>query len=193
MSLKLALGTDLPTLLYMIFDTVRVLAKNVLYYSYAVLAVFMVLLAVFTRQMAGKKGNFDSDIYFCANLEYNISMKGMNKMKRFEQLDQLVEKNDGTVQTSQVLEAGISKPVFYAYTKEKGLQQAAHGVYVAPDAWTDAFYLLHLPCGQAIFSHETALFFHNLTDREPFRYSITVKTGYNPSRLQEDNIQVYTV
>ena len=114
-------------------------------------------------------------------------------MKRFEQLDQLVKKNNGTVQTSQVLEAGISKPVFYAYAEEKGLQQAAHGVYVAPDAWTDAFYLLHLRCGQAIFSHETALFFHDLTDREPFRYSITVKTGYNPSRLQEDNIQVYTV
>ncbi len=114
-------------------------------------------------------------------------------MKRFEQLDQLVEKNGGTVQTSQVLEAGISKPVFYAYAEERGLQQAAHGVYVAPDAWTDAFYLLHLRCRQAIFSHETALFFHDLTDREPPRYSITVKTGYNPSRLQEDNIQVYTV
>lgn len=114
-------------------------------------------------------------------------------MNRFEQLDQLVEEYDGTVQISQVLEAGISKPVFYAYAKEKGLQRAAHGVYVAPDAWTDAFYLLHLRCGQAIFSHETALFFHDLTDREPLRYSITVKTGYNPSRLQEDHIQVYTV
>ena len=72
-------------------------------------------------------------------------------------------------------------------------QEAAHGIYVAPDAWTDAFYLLHLRCGQAIFSHETALFFHDLTDREPLRYSLTVKTGYNPSRLQEDHIQVYTV
>ncbi len=103
------------------------------------------------------------------------------------------EYRNGTVQTYQVLEAGISKSVFYAYVEEKGLQQAAHGIYVAPDAWTDSFYLLHLRCGQAIFSHETALFFHSLTDWEPLRYSITVKTGYNPSRLQEDNIQVYTV
>ena len=39
----------------------------------------------------------------------------------------------------------------------------------------------------------TALFFHDLTDREPLKYSITVKTGYNPSRLQEDGFQVYTV
>ena len=54
-------------------------------------------------------------------------------------------------------------------------------------------YILHLRCSQAVFSHETALFFHDLTDREPLKYSITVKTGYNPSRLQEDGFQVYTV
>ena len=114
-------------------------------------------------------------------------------MNQFGQLDQLIEEHGGTIQTFQVLEAGISKPAFYAYVKEKGLEQAAHGIYVSPDAWTDAMYLLHLRCGQAVFSHETALFFHDLTDREPLKYSITVKTGYNPSRLREDGVQVYTV
>ena len=88
-------------------------------------------------------------------------------MNRFEQLDQLMKEHGGTIQTFQVLEAGISKPVFYAYAKEKGLEQAAHGIYVSPDTWTDAMYLLHLRCGQAVFSHETALLFHDLTDREP--------------------------
>ncbi len=114
-------------------------------------------------------------------------------MNQFEQLNQLIKEHGGTIQTFQVLAAGISKPVFYAYIKEKGLEQAAHGVYVSPDAWTDAMYLLHLRCEQAVFSHETALFFHDLTDREPIRYSVTVRTSYNPSRLQEDGIQVYTV
>lgn len=114
-------------------------------------------------------------------------------MTQFEQLNQLIKKHGGTIQTFQVLEAGISKPVFYAYVKEKGLEQAAHGVYVSPDTWTDAMYLLHLQYKQAIFSHETALFFHDLTDREPIRYSVTVRTGYNPSRLREDGVQVYTI
>lgn len=114
-------------------------------------------------------------------------------MNQFEQLDQLMKEHGGTIQTAQVVEAGISKPAFYAYVKENGLEQAAHGVYVSPDAWTDAMYLLHLRCRQAVFSHETALFFHDLTDREPVKYSVTVKTGYNPSRLREDGFQVYTV
>ena len=52
-------------------------------------------------------------------------------------------------------------------------------------------YLLHLRCAQAVFFHESALFFHDLTDREPSPYSITVKTGYNPASLQADGIKVY--
>ena len=114
-------------------------------------------------------------------------------MTQFEKLDLLLRECGGTIQTFQVLNNGISKSAFYAYVKERGLEQASHGVYVSPDTWTDAMYLLHLRCGQAVFSHETALFFHDLTDREPLKYTITVRSGYNPSRLQKDGFQVYTV
>ena len=110
-----------------------------------------------------------------------------------ERLDLLFERNSGILKTAQVLENGISKSAFYAYAKQHGVKQVAHGVYVSPDAWTDAMYLLHLRCAQAVFSHESALFFHDLTDREPNPYSITVKTGYNPSSLQADGIKVYTI
>ena len=137
-------------------------------------------------------------IYFHANIYYHISMKGEYiyiyiYMTQFEKLDLLLHECGGTIQTFQVLNNGISKSVFYAYVKERGLEQAVHGVYVSPDTWTDAMYILHLRCSQAVFSHETALFFHDLTDREPLKYTITVRTGYNPSRLQEDGFQVYTV
>ena len=99
----------------------------------------------------------------------------------------------GTIQTFQVVNNGISKSVLYSYVKKRGLEQVVHGMYVSPDTWTDAMYILHLRCGQAVFSHENALFFHKLTDREPLKYTITVRIGYNPSRLQEDRFQVYTV
>ena len=107
-------------------------------------------------------------------------------MSQFQQLDQLMERQDGMLRTGQALAAGISKPVFYQFVQSRGLEQAAHGIYLSKDAWVDAMYLLHLRCPQAVFSHETALFFHDLTDREPLAYSITVKTGYNPTRLKSD-------
>ena len=93
-------------------------------------------------------------------------------MTQFEQLDLLLNEYGGIIQTFQVIDNGISKPVFYSYVKERGLDQAAHGVYVSPDTWTDAMYILHLRCSQAVFSHETALFFHDLTNREAARLDL---------------------
>ena len=114
-------------------------------------------------------------------------------MTAYERLDLLFGQNNGILKTAQVLENGITKSAFYAYAKQRGAERVAHGIYVLPDAWTDAMYLLHLRCAQAIFSHESALFFHDLTDRELSHYSITVKTGYNPASLQADGIKVYTI
>lgn len=114
-------------------------------------------------------------------------------MTQNEQIKNLIILNDGMIQTSQVIELGISKPVFYQYIKENELEQISHGVYATKDTWIDAMYIVHLRCEQAVFSHETALFLHDLTDREPMEYEITVKTGYNPSKLKEDGIKVYTV
>ena len=114
-------------------------------------------------------------------------------MSQFEQMDHLLKNNDGVLRTGQVVAAGISKPVFYQFIRSRGLEQVAHGIYLSKDAWVDAMYLLHLRCPQAIFSHETALFFHDLTDREPLAYSVTVKTGYNPTRLKSEGVQVFTI
>lgn len=114
-------------------------------------------------------------------------------MTDFEALDLLFEQNHGIVKTAQVLGKDIAKHNLYAYAKKNGVEQVAHGIYISPEAWTDAMYILHLRCGQGVFSHESALYLHGLTDREPFEYSITVKTGYNPSNLRADGIKVYTI
>ena len=117
----------------------------------------------------------------------------VTKSERFEQLDRLLTELDGMLQTAQVIASGIVKPIFYEYVKEKNLQQGAHGIYVSEDTWIDAMFLLHLRCGQAVFSHESALFFHDLTDREPSPYAITVRRGYSTTRLKAEGLSVYTI
>ena len=117
----------------------------------------------------------------------------VTRSERFEQLDRLLTEHDGMLQTAQVIASGILKPIFYEYVKEKNLQQVAHGIYVSEDAWVDAMFLLHLRCNQAVFSHESALFFHDLTDREPSKYSVTVRRGYSPTRLKAEGLSVYTM
>lgn len=130
---------------------------------------------------------------FRACLVYNHSTKVGDIMRQFEMLDALLDERDGIIKTSEALALGISKEVFYRYVDARALQQAAHGVFVSPNAWLDSMYLIHLRSDQAVFSHETALFLHDLTDREPVRYSITVKAGYNAAKFKADGISVYSV
>ena len=97
------------------------------------------------------------------------------------------------MRTSAVLSEGISKTVLAKYVGLRGLERAAHGIYIVPDVWTDPMHLLQLRFGQAVFSHDTALFLHDMTDREPTQYTVTVKTGYNPTSLKANGVKVYTV
>ena len=122
-------------------------------------------------------------LYFCANNNYNISAKGAFWMHTKERLALLAKENHGVLRTADVLKAGISKTAL----------ASSHGIYHDPNAWTDRLFLLQLRCPKTVYSHDTALFMHDLTDREPLCYSLTAKTGYNPSHLTKEGIKVYTV
>lgn len=133
------------------------------------------------------------DVYYHANIGYNISMKECLETNQTEMLNHLAQVNSGVLRTAEVQAAGVSKTVLARYVAASDFERVAHGIYLAPDAWADGMYLLQLRCPQAVFSHDTALFLHDMTDREPTQYAVTVKTGYNPSRLTADGIKVYTV
>lgn len=114
-------------------------------------------------------------------------------MTRFEVLDNLVEKGNGYLCTSQVLDAGVSKPTLAEYVSQRKMERVAQGVYLAEDAWPDELYFLRLTNSRIVFSHETALMLHGLTEREPKITSVTVKAGYNASHLRRKGIRVYQV
>jgi predicted transcriptional regulator of viral defense system len=114
-------------------------------------------------------------------------------MTQFEKIDELIKVQNGIIQTAQVVEAGIPKHTFYSYVKDQELEQVAHGIYASKDFWVDPMYILHLRCEQIIYSHDTALFFHDLTDRILSKYTVTVKTGYNPLKLKAEGIEAYTI
>ena len=60
-----------------------------------------------------------------------------------KRLDLLFQQNNGIVKTAQVLESGIAKSTFYAYTRQRGVEQAAHGVYVLPFGIKDTAIHIH--------------------------------------------------
>ena len=112
---------------------------------------------------------------------------------QYDQLDILRKNSNGMLKLAEAMKSGISKPTFYEYIKARELYKAAPGIYLAEDDWQDSMYLFHLRFRQAIFSHEAALFLHDLAEREPDQYAVTVVTGYNPSKMKELGLQVYTI
>ncbi len=114
-------------------------------------------------------------------------------MEYVSRISKLLKNNDGLITTAEIVREGISKPSFYEYARKENLINVAHGIYVAQDAWQDTSYILHLRYPNAVFSHEEALYLNNLTDREPTNNVLTFKTGYNPSRLTQKGIKVYTI
>lgn len=113
-------------------------------------------------------------------------------MNNKDLIKKIIKSNNGIVSTRQIVEAGISKPSFYKYVRDNNMDMLYHGIYADPDAWIDSMYVLFLRCPSVIFSHEEALYIHDLTDREPITHIVTVKTGYNPSNIK-DVAKVYTV
>lgn len=114
-------------------------------------------------------------------------------MKKFELMDKLLEEHNGILRTSDIIDANISKTYFAEFIEKRDMVKESQGVYISKDAWADPMYLLQLRFNQAIYSHDTALFLHDLTDQEPLRYTITLKTGYNTSKFKELNVKAFTI
>jgi hypothetical protein len=53
--------------------------------------------------------------------------------------------------------------------------------------------LYQLRISKMVYSRQTALFLHHLTDRDPVAYCVTVLTGYNTSRIKQVGLIVYTI
>ena len=49
-------------------------------------------------------------------------------MRQYEQLDRMLAAQDGMLQTAQAVSAGITKPVFYHYVRDRELERVAHGI-----------------------------------------------------------------
>lgn len=77
--------------------------------------------------------------------------------------------------------------------KKGEIQRVARGVYSAEDALLDEMVSLQSRYKSAVFSHETALYLWELTDRSPLFYSVTVPSGYNATSLKASGAKVYYI
>jgi predicted transcriptional regulator of viral defense system len=119
--------------------------------------------------------------------------KGGEIMTGVKELKILIKKNNGVITTKWVEENGIHREYLRELVRDGELERVAHGIYITPDIWEDQLMILQLRKKKMIYSHETALFLHDLTDRDPVQYVATVPHGYNPTRLKNEGLIIHTV
>ena len=77
-------------------------------------------------------------------------------------LDNLLEKQNGYIRLIDAQNEGVSKYAVMEYVRKNEMEKVAPGIYISPDAWEDRLFLLQLRNRKIVFSHETALYLHNL-------------------------------
>jgi len=100
----------------------------------------------------------------------------------------IADANNGMVTTAMVQAAGISRQYLTILVQNGLLERVARGVYVLPEIWNDEFVSVQTRLKRGIFSKETALLLHDLTDRTPYAYSMTFPDNYNLSNAKNEGI-----
>jgi predicted transcriptional regulator of viral defense system len=103
-------------------------------------------------------------------------------MKNENRVLEITRKN-GQIETKEVVENNIRKEVLSKLTRKGLLERVDRGLYITSESVPDDYSIIQKKCRQGIFSHETALYFWDLSDRVPGGYHLTVPSGYNVSHI----------
>ena len=110
-----------------------------------------------------------------------------------QMLRKLLASQNGMLLTSDLTKRGIPRIYLSMLEKNGEVQRISRGIYAAADSLTDEMASLQARYKAAIFSHETALYLLELTDRSPLFFSVTVPSGYNATTLKASGTKVYFV
>ncbi|MDR0347012.1 MAG: type IV toxin-antitoxin system AbiEi family antitoxin domain-containing protein [Coriobacteriales bacterium] len=101
--------------------------------------------------------------------------------------------NPEIISASQGKVAGLSYMNLSRLVRSGAMERVARGVYGVVDAPDDRLYIEQLRRPKVVYSHGTALYLHDLTDRDPISFSVSVPSGYNTKALLGDGFKVFSV
>ncbi len=114
-------------------------------------------------------------------------------MENKEKIFKLLKKNNGLLTTVLLKENGISREYLNILIEEGKLERVSRGIYIALDSIEDNIFNLQYRFKKGIYSHGTALYLHNLTDRTPLKYSMTFPRKYNLTNPKKSKVDTYSV
>ena len=112
-------------------------------------------------------------------------------MDNIERIKKLLKKNNEIITTREVEEIGINSRVLTRMIERGIIERVARGIYISTNALEDKYFITQVICKKGIFSHETALYFHDLCDRTPINYQLTIPSYYNTKLLKDKSYDFF--
>lgn len=113
-----------------------------------------------------------------------------NQNKLMELVANEVKKNHGFVFLATLKESGYPNQSSLNYLKKEGFEKISGGIYLSPLYYEDDMYVFQKRFAKGIYSHETALYLHGLSDVTPFIYTMTFPRGYHSKKIKEEPISL---
>lgn len=103
-------------------------------------------------------------------------------MNNKEKIIRIVENNNGILYSRDLKKYNIHRQYLKELEQSGYIKKVFRGMYIKNDRNVNEFFIMSERFHSGIFSHNTALYFYNLTDRTPIKFDITF-----PSNVRIDN------
>lgn len=113
-------------------------------------------------------------------------MKDYNAIKKF------ILQGQGIFFTEDFKKQQIDKYYINKLINDGLIERYERGVYLRYDVFEDEYYIIQRKNPTVIYSYNTAMYLHQMTERTPIDIDVTVYTGYNASHLPQ-NLNVHFV
>lgn len=114
-------------------------------------------------------------------------------MNDLEKILQLIQRNNGYITTKEIVDNGLNKMALKRLCDNGLLKRVSAGYYSLPNMINDDYYKIIYKSKNAVFSYNTSLFLHELSDRTPLYFDVTVPRGYGGPLQNIDVVSLHYV
>jgi predicted transcriptional regulator of viral defense system len=114
-------------------------------------------------------------------------------MDYMTELAVIAKTHGGIIETKIAAQHGISKAMLHKLCKDDKIHRIVKGQYILPDDMQDELLSISNRSERIVFSHETALYLHGISDRTPFEHTVTAPSGCIPSAAIKSECKVYYI
>ena len=111
-------------------------------------------------------------------------------MNNYDIILNYAKENNGYITTKEAENLKVNNTFLSNLVNDKKLERVGTGIYKLPEYPIDNFYILSKSSKNMCYSHATALYLHEMSDRIPLVYDVTVPYNYSGNLLNNKNVSL---